>query len=129
MKRRDFVTLGATTLGAIPMVGFSALERFNNYLPPVKPAWLVELIQLNDKNVASSKAAQVTDPALKSFGSVLDGEEIPNPQATGALYPLQQLRFPVLNLHFTSPLIYWLWSQMLFNIYLKFSIPMARLIY
>lgn len=82
MKRRVFVTLSATTLGVIPMMGFSVLEKFNHYIPPVKPDWLVELIHLNDKNVTSAQLAQVVDASLKSFGSILDGDEIPNPQAT-----------------------------------------------
>ena len=82
MKRRKFVTLGATTLGALPLMGSSAFENFNSDAPPVKPAWLIELIHLNDKHIEPLKARQVNDPGLKSFGGLLDSDEIPSPQVT-----------------------------------------------
>ncbi len=84
MRRREFVQLGATTLGAMPVMGFSVFERFNNRMPPVKPAWVTGLIKLNDKSIEPNKARQVIDPALASFGGILDWNEIPNPQATSS---------------------------------------------
>ena len=82
MKRRKFVTLGATTLGALPVMGLSAFGNFNSDAPAVKPVWLIELIHLNDKHIEPLQARQVNDPALKSFGGLLDGDEIPTPQTT-----------------------------------------------
>ncbi len=82
MKRRRFVTLGATTLGALPVMGLNAFGNFKSDASPVRPAWLVELIHLNDKNIGPLKARQVNDPVLKSFGGLLDGDEITSPQTT-----------------------------------------------
>ena len=84
MKRRDFVTLSATTLGALPVMGFSSFERFNFNMPLAKPAWVIELIKLNDKRIEPLTALQVKDASLKSFGGILDTEEIPTPQTTSS---------------------------------------------
>lgn len=79
MKRRTFVSVGATTLGTLPLLGFPAFE----FSAAIKPPWLVDLIKLNDKAVAQLGEAQVTDKTLKSFGAILDGDDIPTPQGTG----------------------------------------------
>lgn len=36
MKRRKFVTLGATTLAALPVMGLGAFENFSSDAPSVK---------------------------------------------------------------------------------------------
>lgn len=82
MKRRKFVTLGAATLGALPVMGLGAFGNFNNEAPPVKPDWLIELIHLNDKNIEPLKSRQVTDTTIKNFGGLWDGDEITSPQTT-----------------------------------------------
>ena len=82
MKRRKFVTLGAATLGALPVMGLGSFGNFNNEAPPVRPAWLIELIHLNDKNIEPLKSRQVTDATSKNFGGLWDGDEITSPQTT-----------------------------------------------
>ncbi len=80
MKRREFVALSATTLGIMPLTGF---ELFNN-MPPVKPAWLLELIKLNDNDITTKPdPRQINDIADKSYGAILDDQDIPNPLTTG----------------------------------------------
>ncbi|GAB2565523.1 hypothetical protein GCM10027190_13780 [Spirosoma areae] len=48
----------------------------------VKPAWLLELIQLNDQQLSTIKTYRITDFADVAFGGVKDGDDIPNPQST-----------------------------------------------
>ena len=80
MKRRKFVALGATTLGIMPLTGFNILGTKS----PTKPVWLIELIKLNDKGITTApEPTQVNDKSLKSYGGILDGNEIPSPQNTG----------------------------------------------
>ncbi len=79
MKRRQFVTIGATTLVAIPILDFAASDNFKQ----TKPAWLIELIKLNDNNIETFNGKQVDDKSLKSYGAILDGDEIPSPQSSG----------------------------------------------
>ncbi|MBL7817092.1 MAG: hypothetical protein JNL70_18865 [Saprospiraceae bacterium] len=80
MKRRTFVTLAATT----PLLGFTTFPLYAKTNAPTKPVWLIELIKLNDKNIATiPSTAQITDKSLKSYGAILDGDDIPSPQSTG----------------------------------------------
>jgi hypothetical protein len=79
MKRRNFITIGATTLGVFPALDFSGFENPGQS----KPAWLIELIKLNDTDIEKFKGVQVSDRSLKSFGAILDGDEIPSPQGSG----------------------------------------------
>ena len=80
MKRRTFVALSATTLSIMPLTGFNIL----NNKPAAKPAWLIELIKLNDKGITDKPdLSQVNDKSLKAYGAILDGDEIPSPQSTG----------------------------------------------
>jgi len=75
--------MGATTLGALPVMGLSALDGWPFMLPPAKPAWLVELVKLNDKNIEPLKLRQVQAASHPAVGAIADGDEIPSPQATG----------------------------------------------
>lgn len=78
MKRRAFVQLGASTLAAIPMVGFSASYPVDDK----KPSWLLEWIKIADSQLAGYAASKVTDPAHKYVGGYRDEAEIPNPHST-----------------------------------------------
>lgn len=79
MKRRTFVHIGATALSALPLQGFSTLD----FTALAKPAWIIDLIKLNDQGFESVFTAQVNDSTRKAYGGILDSEEIPNPQSTG----------------------------------------------
>lgn len=79
MKRRTFVHIGATTLGALPLQGFSTLD----FSAPAKPQWIIDLIKLNDRDFQTPLAAQVFDKTKKTYGAIKDGDKIPNVQSTG----------------------------------------------
>lgn len=78
MNRRNFVSLGATFLCAIPIVGFRVFERKN----AEKPAWLLEWIKIHDQQLPNFKTLKVTDKNHKYFGGYRDDVEIPNPHTT-----------------------------------------------
>ena len=79
MKRRTFVHIGATTLSALPLQGFSTL----NFSAPAKPQWIIDLIKLNDRGFDGLFAAQIVDTSKKAYGAIKDSEEIPNVQSSG----------------------------------------------
>lgn len=79
MKRRTFVHIGAATLGALPLQGFSTLDL----TAPVKPQWIIDLIKLNDRGFDGLFAAQIVDTNKKAYGAIKDGDEIPNVQSSG----------------------------------------------
>ena len=80
MNRRKFVALSATTFSIMPFTGFKILGK----KPPTKPTWLIDLIKLNDKGITTTpEPKQVNDKSSKSYGGMLDGDEIPSPQNTG----------------------------------------------
>ena len=79
MKRRTFVHIGAATLSALPLQGFSTLD----FSTPAKPQWIIDLIKLNDRSFDGLFAAQIVDTTKKAYGAIKDSEEIPNVQSSG----------------------------------------------
>lgn len=79
MNRRNFVTMGASSLCAIPMLGFSVFEKRNG---AEKPAWIVEWIKIHDQQLPNFKKLRVTDPKHRYVGGYTDDVEIPNPHTT-----------------------------------------------
>ena len=80
MNRRNFVTIGATSLCAIPLLGFRIFKNNN----VEKPAWLLDWIKIHDQQLPNFKSLKVTVPNHKYFGGYIDDVEIPNPHTTGA---------------------------------------------
>lgn len=80
MNRRNFVTVGATSLCALPFLGINTFEKHT----PNKPAWLVEWIKIHDQQLPNFKPLKVADPNHKYLGGYMDDVEIPNPHSTGA---------------------------------------------
>ncbi|MVM30301.1 hypothetical protein GO755_09670 [Spirosoma sp. HMF4905] len=78
MDRRNFVTIGATSLCVLPLLGFRLLPSPN----ASKPAWLIEWIKINDQQLGNYKPIKVTDPANKFVGGYMNEVEIPNPHST-----------------------------------------------
>lgn len=78
MKRRNFVAMGATSLCALPFVGFGSFQQKTG----AKPAWLLEWIKIHDQQLPNFKALKVTDPKHKYVGGYMDDVEIPNPHTT-----------------------------------------------
>lgn len=78
MKRRHFVTLGATSLCALPFAGFGSFQQKT----VAKPAWLLEWIKIHDQQLPNFKQLKVTDPKHKYVGGYMDDVEIPNPHTT-----------------------------------------------
>lgn len=78
MKRRNFVAMGATSLCALPFVGFGKFQQKT----ATKPAWLLEWIKIHDQQLPNFKKLKVTDPKHKYVGGYMDDVEIPNPHTT-----------------------------------------------
>ncbi|AEI50552.1 hypothetical protein [Runella slithyformis] len=78
MKRRTFVTIGATAMGSLPLWGAEIFERHKN----AKPAWLLEWIKIHDQQLPGFKNLKVTDPKHPFLGGYMDDVEIPNPHTT-----------------------------------------------
>ena len=47
MNRRNFVAMGATSLCALPFVGFSSVQQES----ATKPTWLLEWIKIHDQQL------------------------------------------------------------------------------
>jgi hypothetical protein len=78
MDRRKFVTIGATSLGVIPLLGFRLIDK-----PAApKPAWLLDWISLNDAQLATYAPLTITDVASQYVGGYMNDAEIPNPHVT-----------------------------------------------
>ena len=85
MKRRKFVSLGATAVCIMPLIGSAALMPEPQYKEPAaKPKWLVDLIRYNDEDVKQMARYKITDPVQKYVGGYLSDVEIPNPHSTCA---------------------------------------------
>ena len=78
MNRRNFVTATATTLCALPILGFRTFEK--NIAE--KPTWLLDWIKIHDQQLPNFKSLKVTDTNHKYFGGYMDDVEIPNPHTT-----------------------------------------------
>lgn len=82
MNRRHFVTLSSTALSAIPFAGFASIYNQQAKMPPVKPAWLLDIIKNYDQGVKGLASYKVTDPNSPYFGGYYNGEGIPSPHST-----------------------------------------------
>lgn len=82
MNRRTFVRTGTTSLWILPQLQHTAFAQHTLTAPRKKPAWLLELITLNDGQLASLRPSQINDSASKAYGGLKDGDDIPNPQST-----------------------------------------------
>ncbi len=78
MDRRKFVTISATSLGIIPLLGFRIIDN-----PTVaKPNWLLDWISLNDLQLANYAPLKITDVASRFVGGYMNEVEMPNPHVT-----------------------------------------------
>jgi hypothetical protein len=84
MNRRNFTQLGATVIGLSPFMGFA----YSKKALPQKPAWLLDLIRLNDKQISDNPNPQITDPQSPDLGAICDGDGIPNALSTGGYISL-----------------------------------------
>jgi hypothetical protein len=84
MNRRNFANLGATVIGLSPFMGFANSKK----ALPQKPAWLLNLIRLNDKQISDNPNPQITDPQSPDVGAICDGDGIPNALSTGGYISL-----------------------------------------
>ena len=82
MNRRHFVTLSSTALSAIPFAGFASIYNQQANIPPVKPAWLLDIIKNYDQGVKGFSSYKVTDLNSPYFGGYYNGEGIPSPHST-----------------------------------------------
>ncbi|MCW3081129.1 hypothetical protein [Segetibacter sp.] len=80
MYRRKFVSLGTATLCVMPILGLTAFNKTDTPLP--KPAWLLDLIKINDDQVKQMAAFKVNDTKHRYYGGYFDWAEIPNPHST-----------------------------------------------
>lgn len=88
MERRKFVSLGAASICVIPVVGFTRFADSGEFLPVVKPDWLVELIRTNDEWVKMMAAYKVVNQHDPFFGAYFNEAEIVNPHSTCAFIKL-----------------------------------------
>ena len=84
MNRRNFTQVGATVIGLSPFMGFPNSKK----ALPQKPAWILELIRLNDKQINDNPNPQITDPQSPDLGAICDGDGIPNALSTGGYMSL-----------------------------------------
>ncbi len=84
MNRRKFVSLGATAVCVMPLMGSAAFMPKQFMVAAVKPKWLVDLIGFNDEDVKQMAHYKITDPMQKYAGGYLSDVEIPNPHSTCA---------------------------------------------
>lgn len=78
MDRRKFVSVGATALCALPVLGFSSIGK-----PSAdKPAWLVRLIGYNDEQLKDLRQYKITAPGDPFAGGYTNGLGIATPHAT-----------------------------------------------
>ncbi len=80
MNRRAFVRVGTASLCVLPAL--PSLAQSGGVTLANKPAWLLELIRLNDQQLTNIRAYRISDSAHAAFGGVKDGDDIPNPQST-----------------------------------------------
>ncbi|WP_080056316.1 hypothetical protein [Spirosoma aerolatum] len=99
MNRRNFITLGASTLAITPMLGFKGFARTSQ----TKPAWLLDWITINDQQLANYKPLKVTDPANRFVGGYMNDYEMPNPHTTsGFLMKASMLFATPESVHYQS---------------------------
>ena len=72
------MTISATSLGIIPLLGFRIID--NPTVP--KPNWLLDWISLNDLQLANYAPLKITDVASRFVGGYMNEVEMPNPHVT-----------------------------------------------
>jgi len=82
MDRRKFVTLGATSICAMPIMGMPFFDKSIIKNDLIKPSWLIDLIKLNDVDVKQMSVYKVKDTSNKYFGGYFDDFDIINPHST-----------------------------------------------
>ncbi|GAA4455180.1 hypothetical protein GCM10023189_22720 [Nibrella saemangeumensis] len=82
MHRRTFVGVGAASLGLLPLLPTFTFADPQPVAKESKPAWLLELIKLNDQHLSQSRTYRITEPGNPAFGGFIDGDDIPNPHST-----------------------------------------------
>lgn len=85
MNRRTFVRAGTTSLWALPLLQHTGFAQLATSAPKNKPAWLLELIALNDQQLVAVRSSRISDPASTAYGGLKDGDDIPNPHSTAEL--------------------------------------------
>ncbi|HLL94789.1 MAG TPA: hypothetical protein VK404_07420, partial [Spirosoma sp.] len=78
MNRRNFVLVGATSVGLIPLLGLGVVHKPTARLP----AWLLDWITINDQHLANYTPLKITDPVHRYAGGYMNEAEMPNPQTT-----------------------------------------------
>jgi len=84
MNRRNFAQVGATVIGLSPFMGFANSKK----ALPQKPAWILDLIRLNDKQISDNPNPQIIDSQSSDLGAIRDGDGIPNALSTGGYISL-----------------------------------------
>lgn len=82
MNRRKFVSLGASSLCVLPVMGVSAFTKKMYPLPLAKPSWLLDLVKLNDAQLKNMAAFKVTAKDSPFYGAYFNEAEIINPHST-----------------------------------------------
>ncbi|HEX9956311.1 MAG TPA: hypothetical protein VGA96_03615, partial [Fibrella sp.] len=78
MDRRTFVTIGAASVGVIPLLGFTLIDK----QVADKPAWLLDWIAIYDRQLANYAPLKVTDAGHRYAGGYMNEAEMPNPHTT-----------------------------------------------
>ncbi|ADB40984.1 hypothetical protein [Spirosoma linguale] len=78
MDRRNFISIGATSLSLLPLTGFA--DVYTNTVR--KPAWLLDWIAINDRQLPNYGLIKVTDANSPYAGGYLNETDMPNPQST-----------------------------------------------
>lgn len=89
MNRRTFVTLGATSLCVLPSVGFGLVDKKGI----TKPAWLLNWIAVNDKNLANYTPLRITASGHPYEGGYMNEADIPSPQTTSGFLMLASMLY------------------------------------
>ena len=89
MNRRNFVTIGASSLGLVPLMGFRVFSK------PIatKPPWLLDWIAINDQQLPNYIPLKVTDTTHKYVGSYMNDFEMPNPHTTSGFLMKSSMLF------------------------------------
>ncbi|HEY0108936.1 MAG TPA: hypothetical protein VGB67_04855 [Fibrella sp.] len=89
MDRRTFVTIGAASVGAIPLLGFTIIDK----QVADKPAWLLDWITIYDRQLANYTPLKVTDAGHRYAGGYMNEAEMPNPHTTAGFLMTASMLF------------------------------------
>lgn len=78
MNRRDFLSIGTTSIATLPFMGL----HFSKQNLEAKPSWILEWLKIHDSQIEGYKKYKVIDPKNKYFGGFMDDVEVPNPHST-----------------------------------------------